>query len=98
MISLPIQVNMTLDTSKTVFALALESNLEEVTLQSDTVINATIVDIPRYEGEYTVDPLANNSIILETKDKLCTEDITVNKIQTARTTNQYGTTFYIAEV
>lgn len=98
MINLPIQVDMTLDSSKTVFALALESNLEEVALQNDTVINATIVDIPVYEGEYTVDPLANNSIILETKDKLCTDDITVNKIHTARTTNQYGVTFYIAEV
>lgn len=98
MISLPIQVNMTLDTSKTVFALALESNLEEVTLQSDTVINATIIDIPRYEGEYVINPLARNSIILETKDKLCTDDITVTKIQTAETHNAYGTTFYIAEV
>lgn len=98
MINLPIVVEMTLDKSKTVFAMALESNIEEYTLTNDTVINATIIDIPVYDGSYTVDPLANNSITLETKDKLCTDDIKVNKIQTARTTNQYGTTFYIAEV
>lgn len=96
--TLPITVTLTLDQSKTVFAMALEAITEEVVLSCDTVINATIVDVPTYDGEYTINPLANNSIILETKDKMCTDDITVTKIQTAQTSNQYGTTFYIAEV
>ena len=87
MVNLPIVVQM-----------ALESNLHEVALSNDTVINATIIDIPHYEGSYVVDASAHNAIILETKDKLCTDDITVNKIQTARTSNPYGDTFYIAEV
>lgn len=98
MVNLPIVVQMALDKSKTVFAMALESNLHEVALSNDTVINATIIDIPHYEGSYVVDASAHNAIILETKDKLCTDDITVNKIQTARTSNPYGDTFYIAEV
>lgn len=99
MINLPIQVNMTLDQSKTVFALALESNIEEVMLSNDTVINATIIDVPQYEGPYTVDPLAKSDIVLETKDKMCHEDITVKKIKTSETINPAGGyTLYIAEM
>lgn len=97
MIDIPIVVPMTLDTSQTVFALSLESNQQVVALQSDTVINATIIDTPQYEGEYVVDPNAHHEIVLDTKNKLCTDDITVNKIKTSETTNPYGVTFYIAE-
>lgn len=98
MINLPIQVELSLDKSKTVFAIALESNLEEITLSNDTVINATIIDIPQYAGAYTVTPLAAGDVVLETKDKLCTDDITVLKIPTYQTHNESGITFYIAEV
>lgn len=98
MVQLPIVVNMAVDNSKTVFAMALESNLHEVSLSNDTVINATIIQIPTYDGEYTINPSAHNSVILETKDKMCTDDITVMKILTATTSNPFGDTFYIAEV
>ena len=97
-IQLPIQVEMTLDKSKTVFTMALESNIEEAVLQNSMVINATIVDVPQYEGEYVIIPLADNDQVLETKDKLCTDDITVTKIPTFQTHNESGITFYIAEV
>lgn len=98
MISLPIQVNITLEKSKTVYAMALESTVEEYELTNSTVINATIIDIPEYEGSYTITPLANDNVVVETKDKLCTDDITVLKIPTYQTHNESGITFYIAEV
>lgn len=98
MIELPITVNISVDKSKTVFAMALETINEEVALTTDVVVNATIVDVPTYEGEYTITPLANAPVVLETKDKMCTDDITVTKIPTYQTHNDSGITFYIAEV
>lgn len=96
--TLPIVVNMTVDSSKTVFAMALESNLEEVTLQNDTVINVTIYDVPHYEGSYTITPLANQQVVLETEGKMMDENLTVLRIPTYETRNDYGMTMYIAEV
>ena len=99
MINLPIVVDMTLDTSKTAFAMALESNIEEYTLTNDTVINATIIDVPQYEGPYTIDSLSKNDVVLETKNKMCSDDITVKKIKTSETINPAGGyTLYIAEM
>ena len=69
-----------------------------IALQSDMAVNATIYDAPTYEGDYVVEPSAHNAIVLETKDKLMENDVTVNKIRTSSTTNPYGITFYIAEV
>ena len=97
-IQLPIVVDMTIDTTKTVFDMTIESNIEEIDLESSTVIEATIIDIPKYEGDYVITPLADNDQVLETKDKLCTDDITVTKIPTFQTHNESGITFYIAEV
>ena len=96
--NLPITVNLTLDQSKTVFAMALESSDETYELMNSMVINATIVDVPQYEGEYVITPLAANNVVLETKDKMCSDDITVLKIPTYQTHNESGITFYIAEV
>ena len=96
--NLPITVNLNLDQSKTVFAMALESTDETYELMNSMVINATIVDVPQYEGEYVVTPLAANNVVLETKDKMCNDDITVLKIPTYQTHNESGITFYIAEV
>lgn len=98
MINLPITVNLTLDQSKTVFAMALESTVEEVTLSNSTVINATIIQVPQYDGEYTITPLANSATTLATKGKMMNDDVTVTKIPTYQTHNDSGITFYIAEV
>lgn len=98
MISLPIIVPLVFEETQTVFNLALESNQQMVALQSECSVNPVIYDAPTYDGAYVIDPSAHNAIILETKDKICTDDITVNKIKTSQTTNPYGTTFYIAEV
>lgn len=51
-----------------------------------------------YQGEYEVTPLANNTVVLETKNKTMLDDVTVLKIPRFSTSNEYGTTFYIAEV
>lgn len=98
MIQLPITAFLTVDVSKRVFMMAVEQKEETYCLKLDTVVNATIYDVPKYDGEYTVSPQAYDPVILETKDKLCEDDITVLKVPTRETTNEYGTTFYIAEV
>lgn len=81
----PIQVKMTLDSSQTQF-----------NLTSATAIK-TIINADEYEGDYTVIPLAHNPVILETEGKVCTDNITVTKIPTYETHNDYGLTFYIRE-
>lgn len=78
--------------------MALESSDETYELMNSMVINATIVDVPQYEGEYVITPLAADNVVLETKDKMCSDDITVLKIPTYQTHNESGITFYIAEV
>lgn len=93
----PIVASLTVDTSKTVFAMACENLNEEYSLTND--INVVVLgNVPRYTGEYVVIPKANSETILETKNKLLTSNVTVTKIQTSETHNEYGTTFYIAEV
>lgn len=49
-----------------------------------------------YDGEYTVTPQFDDPVILETKDKLLTDDVTVNPIEVFRTSNPSGgKTIYI---
>lgn len=98
MIQLPITAYLTVDVSKRVFMMAVEQKEETYSLQLDTVVNATIYDVPKYDGEYTISPQAYDSVILETEGKLCENDITVLRVPTRETTNEFGTTFYIAEV
>lgn len=95
----PVEVELTVDTSKRVFAIAMKSNTEEVELSTAVaVVIEGSSDIPIYDGEYVVNPKAKSEIVLQTKNKRCRDNITVTKIQTAQTHNTYGTTFYIAEV
>ena len=97
MIQLPIVVNMSVDQSKRVYCLAVEQTCETYCLCTDAVYNVNIIDAPRYEGDYIITPLAAEAIILQTRDKVCEDDITVLKIPTHETHNEYGVTFYIAE-
>lgn len=97
MIDLPIQVDMTLEEVTLQYDLGVALDIHEVDLGNSTTIEAIIYDTPAYEGEYTVIPLAASEVVLETKDKRCTDDITVLKIPRYSTSNEYGTTFYIAE-
>lgn len=93
----PIIASLKVDTSKTVFALACENLNEEYTLSNEITVIVS-GDAPIYDGDYVVTPQAYNSVILGTKNKLCRDDVIVLKVPTRETHNDYGTTFYIAEV
>lgn len=95
----PIVYSATLSTITRTYNASLAVSSRTYSANVATVINATIVDIPQYEGPYSVDPLARADIVLETKEKLCTDDIVVNKIRKFETINPAGGyTLYIAEM
>ena len=50
-----------------------------------------------YDGQYEVTPSAHNPIVLETREKLMADDVTVNKIPYYETSNESGLTVYIAD-
>lgn len=53
---------------------------------------------PPYDGPYTVNPLAYDPVVLETKGCMMRDDVTVNKVPKYETSNPYGgKTVYIAE-
>lgn len=47
-------------------------------------------DLPPYEGNYSVDPLAKAEIVLPTKNKNMTDDITIKKIRQLEVGNTAG--------
>lgn len=49
-----------------------------------------------YTGAYTVTPQADSEVVLPTKMKMLTDDVTVFKVPYFETSNQYGDTVYIA--
>lgn len=55
-----------------------------------------IINTDPYTGEYVVIPKAHEETILETKDKIMQDDVTVRKVPYYETSNQTGTTVYIA--
>ena len=80
MTELPIVVNMTVDASRTEYDLTAESNLEEIELLNDTVIETGGSHYPVYEGPYTVDA-GLTAVSLDTDGKRMTQDVTVNALQ-----------------
>lgn len=94
----PIEVDVSFESTVQEYNVSIVSLDEAVDLENSTAINVIYYDAPLYEGEYDVVPLAASEVVLPTKNKLCTDDITVNKIPRHETSNDYGTTFYIAEV
>lgn len=79
MTELPIVVNMTVDASRTEYDLTAESNLEEIELLNDTVIETGGSHVPVYEGPYTVDA-GLSAVTLDTGGKRLTQDVTVNAL------------------
>lgn len=79
MTELPIVVNMTVDASRTEYDLTAESNLEEIELLNDTVIETGGSHVPVYEGPYTVDA-GLTAVTLDTDGKRMTQDVTVNAL------------------
>ena len=49
-----------------------------------------IGEYSHYNGPYTVDPSAHENVVLDTSNKLMTDDITVNKIYYSETSNPSG--------
>lgn len=96
MIELPIIVPLTLDTSKTTFAFCLETHDEVYTMTNSMAIQAVITE--PYEGDYIVIPQADSQTVLQTAGKYLHDNVTVTRIPTYETHNEFGTTFYIAEV
>lgn len=93
----PQTVELTTDTSKRAFALCLETHDEVHTMTNSMTIEAGSGGEP-YSGEYTVIPKAKSETVLNTRGKYMRGNVTVTKIQTFETHNNYGTTLYIAEV
>lgn len=64
----------------------------------DAETNVVVVheDTPHYAGEYVVIPKAHDSTVLETKDKVMDDNVTVQEVPYYETSNEQGTTVYIA--
>lgn len=93
----PVVAVLSIDESQTEFEVNAESNQHALTVSNDIQINVSTVDVPTYAGPYKATPKANSTVVLETKDKRCKDNITVLKVPRYQTHNEYGTTFYIAE-
>lgn len=53
---------------------------------------------PYYDGDYVVEPSAHGDVVLQTKNKVMRDDVTVKKIYYAEVSNiKDGMTAYIAE-
>lgn len=62
----------------------------------DIIINADVSE--PYEGDYLIIPQVNNQQELPTKGKFLTENVTIKKIPSYRTSNlSGGDTFYIGD-
>lgn len=93
----PIFIDVTLESNNRVYSMDVEETMPSIEIELDMAVFSEAIQAPVYEGEYTVVPIVADNIVLETKDKLCEDDITVVKIPRYSTSNEYGTTFYIGE-
>lgn len=55
-----------------------------------------VTEADYYTGEYTVTPLADSSVVLETYQKLMADNVTVEQVPYYETHNTDGITVYIA--
>ena len=97
-IDLPIIVNMDVIENSNVFELDIVELSNVLNLSIDSEIIVKNYDAERYEGSYLIIPAAYDDQVLETKNKLCTENIVVEKVPLWETSNlSGGNTVYIAE-
>ena len=97
-IELPIVVNMDVIENNNVYELDVDSLLQEyeLSLESQIIVGTYYADT--YEGPYLVTPVAFDDQTLQTENKLCTENIVVEKVPLWETSNlSGGYTVYIAE-
>lgn len=86
MTTLPITVNMAVDTSKTSYQLGVNSNLYTIPLHSDMAFE--IVDANIYSGAYEVTPTSQEQT-LYTNNLLMADDVIIKAIP-----NNYGLITY----
>lgn len=65
-------------------------------LEENSIIDWKYIDYPIYKDDYIVTPKARESQVLETEGKLMKENLTVLEVPYFETSNEYGTTIYIA--
>lgn len=70
---------------------------DELTLVGDEDDEFLLIDdtpyaphYPEYTGAYEVTPILNNEQVLDTDNKVMTDDVTVHPIPVVYTTNPYG--------
>ena len=64
-------------------------------IQEEKII-VEVKDSDKYKGEYEFTPLAHQKQIVETKNKVLAEDITIFEVPYFEVSNKEGTTVYIA--
>ena len=90
-----------------------EPQVIDVTVNVDDGINITIDegrsvpvttdvvvihnDVDYYEGEYVVIPKPHDEVVLPTKDKVLSDDVTIREIPYYEVHNETGETVYIAK-
>lgn len=67
-----------------------------VNVNGDTKSIIKYIDRDSYNGDYVVTPRPFEPVVLETKDKLMSDDVTVKKVPYYKTSNSTGETVYIA--
>lgn len=78
MIELPLVVQMGIAESTESYGLTVNSNLEEIALTTDSKIVTSTYET--YEGDYTVSATTEGNVVLNTENKVCTGNITVNQL------------------
>lgn len=79
MIELPLVVQMGIAESTESYGLTVNSNLEEIALITDSKIVTSTYET--YEGDYTVSATTEGNVVLNTENKVCTGNITVNQLR-----------------
>lgn len=79
------------------FKIRFKSSQEKFSLKMQDFITISDSQYESYDGTYEVTPMAYNSQILPTTNKILKDDITVLKVPFFTVDNQYGQTVSIAE-
>lgn len=75
---------------------SVAQNDESIDAVTEVVIVHNGGDYEYYDGAYHVIPKAYDDIILETKEKIMRDNVTVDSVPYYETHNEKGTTIYIA--
>lgn len=86
------ELKMTVDISPALDLRVSTPWQKEVGMDSAIVVGGGVP----YEGDYTVTPKAHEQTVLATKRKYMNDDVTVLEVPYFETSNESGTTVYIA--